>query len=356
MAFDGNSALRGAAFTQTVLDKFIPELWMDEVIRARNAKMFMKDHVKMIPDSMKKGNLVHVPKTGRMTVNIKVSEAPVNLQTNTPTEFTMTVDRYMESSFIVEDIAALQEDYDARNIFTQEAGLALARDIDHWILSHRVAIKAAGNVIQCRTAADDADDVLNRAAILAARLVMQQADVPLDDVVLIVSPAQYTSLLSIDGFINGFYVEGKPTMTGRVGNLYGIPVMETNHIVKNAITGFRIGDADTPGATPGVAHWTTVAEYSKYYPDAAKLAAGSGGQESLTAPTSGTDGDTLKIGQYSAIMCSKEWLAVWMQQAPKVESSREVLYQADAIVATQYYGMKTYRPETAVIIESNEAA
>jgi hypothetical protein len=353
------SPLQGSAATKAVLDKFIPELWSDEIIRARNARIMMLAFVKRIPDSMKKGDVLHVPIVGRLTVNYKRPETPVTLQVQGPTEFLMGTDRYMESSFMIEDIAAIQEDYNARSIYTEEAGLALGRDIDHWILCHRLAIKKAGNVIQCRNAGNTADDVLNRAAILAARLRLVQANVPLDDVVLIVSPAQYTSLLNVDGFINGFYVDGKPTMTGRVGDLFGIPVMECNNILKNATTNFRIGDTGTTGPTPGVAFWNgTTAVYSDYYPDQGKFTdPNHGGQElGMTAPTSVLAGDTLAVNQYSAIMCSKDWLAFWMQQTPKVESSREVLYQGDAVVCTQYYGAKTFRKDAAVIIESNEAA
>jgi N4-gp56 family major capsid protein len=353
------SPLQGAGFTQSSLNFFIPELWMDEVIRARNAKMMMLEYVKRIPDSMKKGDVLHVPRVGRLSVNYKRPEQPVTLQTNGPTEFTMRVDRYMESSFMIEDIAAIQEDYDARSIYTEEAGLALARDIDHWILSHRLGIKKAGQVIQSRNAANTADDVLNRAAILAARLRLLQANVPLEDIVLHVSPAQYTSLLNVDGFINGFYVDGKPTTTGRVGELFGIPVIENNHILKNANANFRIGDSGATGPTPGVAFWNgTAAVYSDYYPDQTKFVDPThGGQEAtMTAPTAGTPGDTLAINQYSAIMCHKDWLAFWMQQEPKIESSREVLYQGDAVVCTQYYGAKTFRSDCAIVIESNEAA
>lgn len=360
MPFSPNqSPLQGSAATRAVLDRFIPELWADDIIRARNARVMMLEYIKRIPDSMKKGDVLHVPIVGRLGVNYKRPEAPVTLQVQGPTEFLMGVDRYMESSFMIEDIAAIQEDYNARSIYTEEAGLALGRDIDHWILAHRLAIKKAGNVIQCRNAANTADDVLNRAAILAARLRLVQANVPLDDVVLIVSPAQYTSLLNVDGFINGFYVDGKPTMSGRVGDLFGIPVMESNNILKNASAGFRIGDSGVTGPTPGVAAWVSgAAVYSDYYPDQSKFADPThGGQElGMIAPTVSTPGDTLAINQYSAIMCSKEWLAFWMQQSPKVESSREVLYQGDAVVCTQFYGAKTYRRDAAIVIESNEAA
>lgn len=355
MALPGTGGYVGSAFTQTNLDKFIPEMWSSEIIRARNANLVMSNFTKRIPDSMKEGDVLHVPSVGRLGVNPKISETPVQMQNGTPGEFTFFRDRYVESSFMIEDIGAVQADYDTRSIYTDEAGKALARDMDAWILSHRVEIKRQGRVV---TNAGN----LSLANILTAKLMLEKDDVPLEDVRLVVSPAQYTSLLQIDQFINGFYVNNNPVVTGQVGTLFGIPVVVTNAIKKNATTGFRIGDADPAGPTPGVAFWNgTAAQYSRYYPDATKLAPWTsaqkvGGQHTLAAPTSGTSGDTLDIGKYSALLCSSDWLAFWMGINPKVESSREVLFQADAVVSTQYYGAKVYRPDCAVVIETGEAA
>jgi hypothetical protein len=343
----------GSAFKQSDLDKFIPELWSSEIIRARNSALVMIDHVKRIPDSMKKGDVLHVPKVGRLAVNPKVAETPVSLQNGQPTEFTFLRDRYVESSFMIEDIAAIQSNYDARSIYTEEAGLALARDIDSWILAHRVVIKALNNVI-------DVNGNITLASILAAKLKLEQADVPLEGVKLIVSPAQYTSLLQIDQFINGFYVDNKPVVTGQVGTIFGIPVVVTNAIKKNSLGNvFRIGDNDPLGPTPGMATTNGGNPLSRYYPASTlgqwTAAQKVGGQHDAEL-INGTTHASLAANKYSAIMCHNDWLAFWMGIEPKVESSREVLFQADAVVTTQYYGCKVYRPECAVIIESGEAA
>jgi len=355
MALPGGAYV-GSAFTPTNLDRFIPEIWSSEIIRARNASLVMLDYVKRIPDAMKRGDVLHVPSVGRLSVNPKISEAPVQLQNGTPTEFTFFRDRYVETSFMIEDIANIQADYDTRGIYTEEAGLALARDMDNWILSHRVEIKRQGRLVTGGVA-------LLLADILTARLLLLQADVPLEDLVLIISPAQHASLLAIQQFISADFVSGRPIETGLVGSVYGIPVVVSNNIRKNATTGFRIGDGDATGATPGVQFWSTAntrAEYSRYFPDATKLAPWNvqqkvGGQHTLTAVTVAAEiTNTLRVGYYSALLCSKEWLAFWMSESPKVESSREVLFQADAVVSCQYYGAKVYRPECAVVIETQE--
>jgi len=335
---------------------FIPEIWSSEIIRARNSSLVMANYCKRIPDSMKRGDVLHVPSVGRLSVNPMIAEAPVQLQNGTPTEFTFFRDRHVETSFMILDIANVQSDYDTRGIYTEEAGLALARDIDNWILAHRVEIKRQGRVVAGGAA-------LTLANVLTARLLLLQADVPLEDLVLVIAPAQHASLLSIPQFISADFVSGRPVETGQVGSLYGIPVIVSNNIRKNATTGFRIGDGDPTGATPGVQFWSvanTRAEFSRYFPDATKLAPWNiqqkvGGQHTLAPVTVAAETtDTLLVGSYSALLCSKDWLAFWMSESPKVESSREVLFQADAVVSTQYYGAKVYRPECAVVIETSE--
>lgn len=351
---------RGSATTPSSHAEMIIPQWLTMVTRALNTKLIMKNYV-WAPTPMKtSGDKINIPSLGRLTVNPKIEENPVTLQKSTSGNFSFFADRHIETSRMFEDIGMLQFDYNLMQLYTEEAGLALARDVDNWILSHRVALKAEGQVIRSETAGGG-DAPLNLAAILAAKLRMEQDDVPMDNLTLLVSPAQYVSLLTDDLLINADYIAGgAPTATGMVGTVYGIPVVVTNNIRKNAITGFRIGDSEAEGPTPGVAHFDGGAKYSLYYPDSTKLGDWTvdqkvGGQHTLTAPTSSTDGDTLELGAYSALLCRPEWLAFWQRKSITAESSRETLYLADAMVSHQYYGCKLYRPEFGVVIESFEA-
>lgn len=355
------AALRGSQVVQSDHAEMIIPQWLTMVTRALNAQLVMRNHVWAPTPTKTSGDKINIPSLGRLTVNPKVSDKPVTLQKSTSSNFSFFADRHIETSRMFEDIASLQHDYPLMQLYTEEAGLALARDLDNWILSHRVALKAEGQVIRCENGSGTGVP-LDLASILAAKLKMEKDDVPTDGLSLIVSPAQYISLLSDDLLINADYrAGGAPVSSGVVGTVYGIPVIVTNNIRKNATTGFRIGDSETEGATPGVAFWDgTAADYSLYYPDSTKLGSWTadqkvGGQHTLTAPTSGAAGDTLEIGAYSAILCRPEWLAFWQRKSITAESSRETLYLSDALVSHQYYGAKLYRPEFGVVIESFEA-
>jgi len=359
-ALNLQATYRGSAVAASDHSQLVIPQWLTMVTRALNSKLIMKNYVWSPTPTKTSGDRINIPSLGRLHVNPKVEEQPVQLQKATSANFSFFADRHIETSRMFEDIGELQRDYNAMQLYTEEAGLALARDIDHWILSHRVALKAAGQVIRSESTPGTGTR-LNLAAILAAKLRMEKADVPMEGLTLIVSPAQYVSLLTDDLLVNADYTAGgAPTATGVVGTVYGIPVVVTNNIRKNATTGFQIGDSDTTGPTPGVAHWSTAARYSLYYPDSTKLGSWTanqkvGGQHTLAAPTSTLPGDTLEIGAYSALLCRPEWLAFWQRKSVTAEASRETLYLADAMVSHQYYGCKLYRPEFAVVIESFEA-
>lgn len=351
---------RGSQVLKGTHSDFITPQWLTMVTRALNEKTFMRNHVWSPPVVKVSGSEVNIPSMGRLTVNPKVEEKPVTLQTATSGNFSFYADRHMETSRMFDDIQQIQDDYNAMSLYADEAGLALARDIDHWILSHRVALKAQGQVIRAENSSSTGV-ALNLASILAARLKMEKDDVPMEGVHLIVSPSQYASLLSDDLLINADYrAGGAPVSSGVVGNIYGIPVLVSNNIRKNATSGFRLGDSETQGATPGVAFWdSSAANYSLYYPDSTKLGTWTaeqkmGGQHTLTAPTSSTAGDTLEVGAYSALLCRPEWLAFWQRQSITAESSRETMYLSNVMVSHQYYGAKIYRPEFGVVIESFE--
>lgn len=359
-ALNLQATYRGSAVAASDHAQMIIPQWLTMVTRALNSKLVMKNYVWSPTPTKTSGDKINIPSLGRLTVNPKIEENPVTLQKATSNNFSFFSDRHIETSRMFEDIGEMQRDYNLMQLYTEEAGLALARDLDNWILSHRVALKAAGQVIRSESTPGTGTR-LTLAAILAAKLRMEKDDVPLDGLTLIVSPAQYVSLMTDELLVSSDYTAGgAPVATGVVGTVYGIPVVVTNNIRKNAITGFRIGDSETVGPTPGVAHWATAPRYSLYYPDSTKLGLWTaqqkvGGQHTLAAPTAVLPGDTLEIGAYSALLCRPEWLAFWQRKSITAESSRETLYLADAMVSHQFYGCKLYRPEFGVVIESFEA-
>lgn len=354
MAFNNSNiqgALRGAAVTKTTADTFIPELWSSEVKRFIDQKLIATQYTKKMPFQGKKGDRIHIPNISRAAVFDKLPETPVNLQARIESEFYLDIDKYKESSFMIEDLVGIQSSFNLRGEYTREAGYALARDVDASVLGLRAAVNnyptqivlsggatatSATSVTAspAATIAGTAGASLNFSSILLAKQILDRADVP-DDRVLIVSPTQYNQLLAVDKFISMFYRDYSPTMTGEVGRIFNIPVVMTTQLNANSASGYTNGSVAIP--TPGVNG--TGAIYTPSQDPYASLP---------TAWASVNSGFVNEV--HTAILCHRDWAVVAMQKEPKAESERQVLYQGDAVVMTQLYGMKLYRPTHAVLI------
>jgi len=329
MALPGG-AYEGASITAIRADKFIPDVWSAEIKRFRDQRLVMARTVKKLPMVGRKGDVVHIPAVSRMAVYDKIAETPVTLQARTETEFTITIDRYKESSFMLEDVVDIQAAYDVRAEYTREAGYALARDIDNAVLALRAVIKnnSGQNLyVTSDGTSGGTKQAISKAAILAAKQVLDEADAPQDSRMLIVSPGQMADMLTITEFVSLDYQSNTPTESGKIGRIYNIDVMMTTQIGTNSATGYVNGTGSITQPTPGVVG-------SPYLP---------------SQDTYGTGLDTAFA---SAMLCHPDWAILAMQQDPRIEHSREVLFQADVLVATQIYGTKVYRPDHAVILNT----
>jgi hypothetical protein len=339
MALPGSGYV-GSAQTQTTGAVFIPELWTGEVKRFFDQKLIASMYTKKISFVGKKADVIHIPNISRAAVNRKLPETPVTFQARTDTDYTVSVTRHMESSFMIEDILDVQSAYNLRGEYTREAGYALARDLDNFVLAQRAAINnfAAQRIFNTDTNAQGGANPrsLDAAAILAAKEILDLADIPEEGRVLLVGKQQYNDLLTIDQFVRWEWTNGNgsaPTTTGKVGELYGIPVVATTQIGLNSATGYINGTGATPQPTPGVAS-------SPYLPD----------QDSFTAlPT--TIGAT-PVPAITALLCHTDWLALAVQMEPRVQSDYVSQFLASTFISDHLYGAKLFRPEAAVVIHT----
>lgn len=308
---------------------FIPEIWSAEIFRYRAETLILAQYVKRLNFNGGVGDYLRMPKINRLGVNDKLPKQPVRYQATAGGRWDMKVDRYKESSFMIEDILQIQSNVNLRSEYTAELGVAMARDMDNAILAHRASfVNVPGSHITTAGALDDAK-------ILAAIETLDIRRVPKQGRVLIVAPAQHADLISgASRFINGDFIGqsgSMPLNTGMVGSVYGIPVVISDNITVNSLTGFTNGDDDlAPSPTPGMTG-------SLYYPT----------QFDITAP------GTLAAGRWSAMLLTMDALAMAVVKMPSVEQSRDIDYQADKVVTTQIYGIKPWREDGAIVISTD---
>ncbi len=374
----GQGGFTGSAVDLANAQVFVPEVWGTEVRKFRDAAFYMKSAATALPFLGKKGDVLHIPNIQRFAVYDKLPQTPVNLQARTESEFTVTITKYREASYMIEDIVNIQSQYALRQYYTKEAGYALSRDFDNFLLGHRAVVNSypTQRIISYGAGllGDGTLDAhyngtpapLSLAAILLGKRKLDEADVPQEGRMLVVSPAQYAQLLTIQQFVSRDFQNGMPITDGIVGSLFNIPVMMTSQIGFNSDAGYRNGSDGVLQPTPGVLG-------SPYMPDqhgsANAVTVGSASDLSIaggyfglptrssTGATAADGGQTLGINAgtswHSALLCHPQWLYMGYQKEPSVESSREVMYQADAFVSTQIYGAKVARPDAAVVIHTS---
>ena len=267
----------GAYFTaNAVVDKtaagtFIPEIWSDEVIAAYQKNLKMAPLVKRIQMAGKKGDVIHIPKPTRGAASAKGEAAAVTIQANLESELTVTVDRHFEYSRLIEDIVEVQALNSLRQFYTEDAGYQLALKVDtdlinattgfgdgtrtqaptdgaNWENSNSYYFNAAtGLTIYTDDTVATGDNFTDLGFREAIKL-MDDADVPMENRVLVVPPAVRKSLMGIDRYVSSDFVGGRGVESGLIGNLYGVDIyVSSNAPVLEAAAQNTASTVDTRG-------------------------------------------------------------------------------------------------------------
>jgi N4-gp56 family major capsid protein len=295
----------------------------------------MLDCVSKVDFTGNRGDTIYIPYISNLAVNNKAAGAPVTFQAFTDRRWTMIVNRYKEVSFAIDKFLEVFQDRDLRALYTERAGFSLARDIENAILAERATINAynaGSNVVSNATSG------ITYADILAANEILDTANVPRAGRKLIIDPAQYYSLLAQDEFINADFNGGTNVVgSGIVGQICGVPVKMTTSIRSNSTTGYFNGEGSAGQPTPGMAN-------SPYFPtQSPTLRDGS----SITATG-------LTTGYHTALLVHPDWAKLALSKLPTVDADWAVDFQEWHVVQTQIYDVEVFRPEAAVIINSDE--
>ena len=206
-------ALGSNQVTTTIANNFIPELWSDEVIGAYKSNLVVANLVTKLNHRGKKGDTIHIPVPARGSASAKAANTQVTLSAATNSVINISIDQHYEYSKLIEDIAEVQSLSSMRKFYTDDAGYALATQVDTKLSTLWEALQGGtvggSNAAAWETAviggsgvtlytgnssnASDIDDDGIRKMILK----LDNADVPMDNRALIVPPIAALSLIHI---------------------------------------------------------------------------------------------------------------------------------------------------------------
>jgi len=223
---------------------FIPEVWSDDVIAGYKKHLVLAALVSRINHNGKKGDVIHIPAPVRGAASAKAANNVVTLVTSTANGVQVVINKHYEYSFLVEDILEVQGMASLRRFYTNDAGYALATQVDS-DLRDLAATWNSGTAYSGAVIGSDGSTAYsgagagNGAALSDAGLrrvaqTLDDNDVPMRDRVLVIPPVEKRRLLGVTRFTEQAFTgeagSGNSIRNGLVGDVYGIPVYVSTNI------------------------------------------------------------------------------------------------------------------------------
>ena len=265
---DSTYPANGGFVDNTSAATFIPEIWSDEIVAAYQKNLVLANLVKKMSMSGKKGDTIHVPKPVRGDAHAKAEGIAVTVQNATEGEVQIAIDKHFEYSRLIEDITDVQALSSLRQFYTEDAGYALAKQVDTDLHSLATGLGSAGtssttylnnggtffvdatNGLSTYTADTvTTADVFTDAGFRGLIQKLDDADVPMEGRVLIIPPVIRNTIMGIDRYVSSDFVNNGQVTGGQIGQLYGIDVfVSTNCPVVETAADNSASAVDSLGA------------------------------------------------------------------------------------------------------------
>jgi len=301
----------------TAAATFIPELWSDEIVAAYKKNLVLANIVNKMSMVGKKGDTLHIPKPTRGSATAKAANTAVTIQADTESEVQISIDQHFEYSRMIEDIVGVQALDSMRRFYTDDAGYALATQLDNdlfalgksfgdgdgsdWTHANSYYVNASSGIaayaVDTVATGDDFSDLAFRQLIK----LMDDQDTPMDGRFLVIPPSARRDILGIDRYNSSDFVDGRGVNNGQIGTLYGVDIYVSSNV-----------------------------------------------------PVIETDADNTAGGDVrGAILAHKDTMVLAEQMNVRTQTQYKQEYLADLMTADTLYGVKELRPETGFVLALN---
>ena len=243
VAYPGGSS---SIVNNTNAATFIPEIWSDEVIAAYKKNLVLANLVRKMSFKGKKGDTLHIPKPTRGTATAKAANTQVTIQADTETEVQVLINKHFEYSRFIEDITEVQALTSLRSFYTEDAGYALAKQVDDelialgksfgdsdgadWVHSNAYYIDASTGLTAYAVDTVTTSDVFTDAGFRKLIQLMDDADVPMDGRKFAIPPSLRNAIMGVDRYNSSDFVDGRGVQNGQIGKLYGIDIYVSSNM------------------------------------------------------------------------------------------------------------------------------
>ncbi|MDA9061835.1 phage capsid protein [Planktomarina temperata] len=239
-------AANGAAANFDQTNALFLKVFSGEVLTAFDENNVMKDlHVSRTISS---GKSAQFPVTGKANAAYHTPGTPLlGTQTVNHNEVVVNIDDVLIADTFIADIDEAKNHYDVRAEYSRLLGMALAKQFDVRLLQLAVlAARSSATVTGGNggSAITDADAKTNGASLAAsifeAAKIMDEKDVPENERVAIVKPAQYYNLVQTTDVINRDWGGSGVYADGTVLRVAGVQIVKSNNVPSTnvaAVTG-----------------------------------------------------------------------------------------------------------------------
>jgi len=303
--------------TTTTAATFIPEIWSDEIIAGYKKNLVLANLINKMNHSGKKGDTIHIPKPTRGSASAKAANTEVTLIAATEGEVQVAINKHFEYSRLIEDIVDVQAQPSLRSFYTEDAGYALATQLDSdigllaktfgddngagsdFVHSNSFYIDAANGLAAYAVDTVAATDLFTDLAFREAVQQLDDNDVPMDGRFLVIPPSVRTTIMGIDRYQSSDFVDNRGVVNGQIGSLYGVDIYVSNNLPV----------VETAG-----------------------------------------DNSASAVDTIGAIMAQKDAMVLAEQIGVRTQTQYKQEYLGDLMTADTLYGVKTVRPESGLVI------
>ena len=303
--------------TNTTAATFIPEIWSDEIVAAYKSNLVLANVVNKMSHAGKKGDTIHIPKPTRGSASAKSASTQVTLIAATESEVQVSIDKHYEYSRLIEDITDVQSQPSLRSFYTDDAGYALAKQVDadlgllgktfgddngsgsDWVHSNSFYVDAANGIAAYAADTVAVTDVFTDLAFRELVKELDDNDTPMDNRFLVIPPSVRSQLMGIDRYVSSDFVSSQGVQNGLIGQLYGVDIFVSNNLPV----------VETAG-----------------------------------------DNSASAVDTVGAIMAQRDAMVLVEQMGVRTQTQYKQEWLGDLMTADTLYGVKTVRPESGLVI------
>ena len=303
--------------TTTTAATFIPEIWSDEIVAAYKRSLVLATAVNKMSHVGKKGDTIHIPKPTRGSASAKAASTQVTLIAATETEVTVSINKHYEYSRLIEDVTDVQSQPSLRSFYTDDAGYALAKQVDSdigllaktfgddngsgsdWVHSNSFYVDAGNGIAAYAVDTVAVTDVFTDLAFRELVKELDDNDTPMDGRFLVIPPSVRSQIMGIDRYVSSDFVSGQGVVNGKIGQLYGVDIYVSNN---------------------------------------------------LPVVETAADNDNSAVDTVGAIMSQRDAMVLVEQVGVRTQTQYKQEYLGDLMTADTIYGVKTVRPESGLVI------